>query len=113
MTATTPTTPITTTTANVTRAGDLHAALESALAALTRFDADKLEEIEGKVSAFLAGNDPRTLFPADDAERLTNLDQILANHRLLGTLLASTSLNLNVLQRLHNRNSLGETSWVR
>ena len=106
-------TATTTTTANVTRASDLTAALESALAALTHFDANTLEEIEGKVSAFLAANNLRALFPPEDAERQANLDRIIANHRLLGTLLASTSLNLNVLQRLYNRNSLGETSWVR
>ncbi len=106
-------TTTTTTTATVTKASDLNAALENAIAALTRFDADKLEAIEGTVSAFFASNDFRTLFPAEDAERQSNLDRIVANHRLLGTLLASTSLNLNVLERLHSRNSIGETSWVR
>jgi hypothetical protein len=92
-----------------TTTGDLNAALEEAIAALTHFDADKLEEIEGKVSALIAGNDASRLLASENA----SLDQVIANHRLLGTLLASTSLNLNVLERLHNRNAMGETSWVR
>lgn len=104
---------MTTADANEMKAGDLNAALGSAIAALTRFDADKLEEIEKSVSTMLASKNPGTLFPANDSQRQANLDEIVAKHRLLGSLLASTNLNLNVLERLHSRNSMGEVSWVR
>ncbi len=94
-------------------ASELNASLGGAIAALTHFDAEKLEELEGRASAMLASGDFRTLFPAGDAERQADLDEIVAKHRLLGSLLASTSLNLNVLERLHSRNAVGEVSWVR
>ena len=104
-----------TTTKNATerKAAELNEALSSAVDALTHFDAERLEEIEGRVSALLRSNEASPLFPAADAGRQANLDQIVANHRLLGSLLASTSLNLNVLQRLQQRNATGEVSWVR
>ena len=98
-------TTITTTSIN---AANLSVALGSAIAALTSLDAEKLEKIEGDVSGLIA---------ADGVSQLSatpvEMQEIIARHRLLGTLLASTSLNLNILERLHNRNSLGETSWVR
>ena len=97
--------------ATVTRASDLSAALDNAIDALTSLDADKLEELERMVTASLAEADQRTLFAENGNEREAQLDKIQASHRLLGTLLASTSLNLNVLERLHSRNSIGDATW--
>ena len=99
--------------ATVTKASDLSAALDAAIAALTRLDADRLEEIEGMVSQSLLQIDPKTLFASGESEGQVALEEIHASHRLLGTLLASTNLNLNILERLHSRNTMGDTSWVR
>ena len=101
-------TAMTTTNRSVPGAVDLSAALDSAIAALTSLDAEKLEKIEGEVSGLLAMDGGPQLMASP-----VELQEIVARHHLLGTLLANTSLNLNILERLHSRNSLGETSWGR
>ena len=84
-------------------------ALDEAIAALTSLDAPRLEGIESTVSGMLDGVNAQTFFGSIETE----LPEITARHRLLGSLVASTELNLAVLQRLHARIATGEAAWVR
>lgn len=91
-------------------------ALDEAIAALAVLDADRLEEITSGVAAMVAG---RPAIEAGEAmvsargAREEDLREVMARHRLLGHLLESTGLSLNVLQGLRRRGSLGGDLWVR
>lgn len=86
--------------------------LEETVDGLTALDAERLEKIERELSAGLSGN-PASLFAQRDARQDEALRAVVATHRLLGSLLASTAINLNVLQGLRDRNGMGDGRWGR
>jgi hypothetical protein len=91
-------------------------ALDEAIAALAVLDADRLEEITANVTAVLAGRpaiEAAERMAASRGAREEDLREVLARQRLLGHLLESTSVNLNVLQGLRRRNGIGGDLWVR
>ncbi len=88
-------------------AGVLHEAVDG-LAAL---DAERLERIERELSAETRGGE--SLFAERDARKEDALRAVVATHRLLGSLLASTAVNLKVLEGLRSRNDAGDGRWGR
>jgi hypothetical protein len=70
--------------------------LDEAIQALTVLDLDKLERLEERVASLVASN---------DVCRSDGLNTILAKKRLLAMILQNCRSNLNVLNRLHGRNT--------
>ena len=91
-------------------------ALDEAIAALAVLDADRLEEITASVTAMIAVRstvEVSEAIVASRGAREEDLREVMARQRLLGHLLESTGLSLNVLQGLRRRGSLGGDLWVR
>lgn len=86
--------------------------LRNAVDGLTTFDADRLEAIERELTAETAG-EAGSLFAERDARKEEALRAVMATHRLLGSLLASTAVNLSVLEGLRRRNDVGDGRWAR
>jgi hypothetical protein len=83
--------------------------LEDAVHSLTTLDAERLERLERELSAA----DTNSLFAVRETRQDDALRAVVATHRLLGTLLESTSMNLNVLEALRRRNHPGDGRWGR
>lgn len=86
--------------------------LRNAVDGLTTFDADRLETIERELTNETAGG-TEALFAGRDAAKDDALRAVMATHRLLGSLLASTAVNLSVLEGLRRRNDVGDGRWAR
>ena len=86
--------------------------LRNAVDGLTTLDADRLETIERELTAETAGG-TGSLFAERDAHQEEALRAVMATHRLLGSLLASTAVNLSVLEGLRHRNDVGDGRWAR
>ena len=97
----------------VLTAGSLAAALDEAIGALTALDAERLESIECEMLATVAAREQLSFLAADRAERERQVDEVRVRQHLLARLLESTSLNLQVLQRLGRRSCSGGDAWVR
>jgi hypothetical protein len=86
--------------------------LHDTIDGLTALDAERLEKLERELAAeAAAGSD--SLFAERDARKEDALRVVMATHRLLGSLLASTAVNLSVLEGLRRRNDLGDGRWGR
>jgi hypothetical protein len=86
--------------------------LNEAVDGLTALDAERLEKIEEELTTATTSNS-ESLFAEREARSDDALRSVMATHRLLGTLLASTAVNVSVLERLRRRNDLGDTRWGR
>jgi len=86
--------------------------LEDAVHSLTALDAERLEKLERELSTAIAtGAD--SLFAERDARQEDALRAVMATHRLLGSLLESTTINLNILETLRSRTGTGDGRWGR
>ncbi len=94
-------------------AEQMSALLDETIAALTKLDTVRLEEIAGAVEAKLGASELQTMLLPDRAMWEQELSRITARHRLLGKVLENTSVNLRVLEGLSRRNRIGEQTWVR
>jgi hypothetical protein len=88
--------------------------LEEAVHSLAALDADCLEKLERELSTETTDS----LFIGRDARHGDAIRAVMATHRLLGSLLQSTKMNLNVLHTLRRRNApghndTGDGQWVR
>lgn len=77
----------------------LEAILEETTAALATFDLDELLVLLQRAEAL------------QEAGCCALSDPVIAKHQLLGAMLLSTESNLNLLSRLHHRET--ENSWER
>lgn len=93
--------------------GSLAAALDQAIAALTQLDCERLERIEQEMLSAIAAREQISFLAGDGSERERQIGEIRARQRLLGRLLESTSLNLQVLDRLSERSFSGSHAWAR
>ncbi len=85
--------------------------LEDAVEGLTALDAERLERLERELSAEVSHGD--SLFAERDARKGDALRAVMATHRLLGSLLESTAVNLSVLDGIRRRTDLGDGRWGR
>jgi len=86
--------------------------LQEAVDGLTALDAERLEKIERELSAGLSSG-AGSLFAERHARQDEALRAVMATHRLLGSLLASTEMNLGVLEGLRRRSDTGDGRWAR
>ena len=94
-------------------AAEMTALLDETIAALTKLDTTRLEEIAAAVEAKLGAGELEAMLLPDRTMWEQELSRITARHRLLGKVLENTGVNLRVLEGLNRRNRIGEQTWVR